>query len=110
MKKSLSVLRELTLLTTVLWSAPVFSQSASYYQGTISSVVNSASTNFAFRVHLDPVATACAASFLYINTSDSNYNTKVATLLTAYSLNKKVTLLAVKDSGNYCQTLDVQVD
>jgi hypothetical protein len=79
--------------------------------GKISSVLVSAPDNSSFRVTLqangvDPL-TGCLYDFAFINTSDGNYQAKVATLLSAQSQKQTVALTISRDASNWCTIGDI---
>lgn len=43
----------------------------------------------------------------FVNASDDNYQTRVATLLTLYSLGKTVQIIAIPVAGGFCQIGDI---
>jgi len=72
--------------------------------GTIASIEVAQGNNFAFRVHLSGVATACTGgpSWSYLNEGDSNYKTFVAALMMAKAQGSAVNIYSTMVNG-YCQ-------
>jgi len=82
--------------------------------GVIRSTWLSGGSNYAFRIYLSQAGVdqlnQCTAGFAYLNTSDDNYQAKVASLMTAYSMKKTVTLsLIFTDPNGFCRITDFQV-
>lgn len=71
--------------------------------------------NYELRVYLSGVSTYCtttatyAQGFAYMNSADTNYKGTLATLLTAYTTGKQVTLYTMNDGGAGCHLHYVQV-
>lgn len=81
--------------------------------GNVTTTTSSFGSNFAFRVGIsqngvDQLST-CTYSFAYINTDDSNYQAKVASLLTAASQGRPVQISYSKDSAGWCSFGDVTI-
>ncbi len=82
--------------------------------GVIHSTWLSGGNNAAFRIYLSQNGvdqlSQCQYGFAYLNTSDDNYQAKVANLLTAYSLRKTVILHGIVTEANgLCRIADFQV-
>lgn len=79
--------------------------------GTIRSVALSSASNEAFRIFLvngsaSALPSTCSNDFAYINTSDDNYQAKVAALLSAYAQGKVVSI-NYTIVNNFCQITDM---
>jgi len=82
--------------------------------GVIVSTWLSGGSNSAFRIYLSQAGvdqlSSCQYGFAYLNTSDDNYQAKVASLLTAYSLKKTVNLYGIVTEANgFCRIVDFRV-
>lgn len=82
--------------------------------GIITSTYLSGGGNYAFRIYLSQNGvdqlSACQADFAYLNTSDDNYQAKVANLMSAYSMQKKITLSYIyTDANGFCRVQDFAV-
>ena len=93
-----------------LFFAPITSDAQQIFSatGVISQISLCGPTNYAFRIYLNgkPIS-GCNAGFLYMNTNNGNYQAYVATLLTAYSAQKTITVQYVLDSGGFCAIGDL---
>ena len=103
----------LGLAFAVMTSSPAMAGPTSA-SGVIRSTWLSGGSNSAFRIYLSQAGvdqlSQCQYDFAYLNTSDDNYQAKVASLLTAYSLKKTVTLQGiVTESNGFCRIVDFQV-
>jgi hypothetical protein len=82
--------------------------------GIMRSYYLSGGANFGFRISLyqngvDQLS-GCNANFAYINTTDDNYQSKVAGLMLAYSTKANVVLTGiVTDSQGFCRIGDYSV-
>lgn len=84
---------------------------------TIKSITVSSATNYHFRLQSNGSSWLCLNGetnppWAYINEADSGAKGKIATLLTAYSLGKTVTVVTegvVVGSSTYCHILDFLV-
>lgn len=97
------------LLAAALILAAPLSPAMAGPTGRITEVSNSNAGNYSFRVFLDSGVAGCTYNFAFINTSDDNYQAKVSTLLTAFSLGKTVQLTTSVVAGNFCQISDINV-
>lgn len=93
--------------------SPVNAQTFSA-SGNVTATTASYGNNFAFRIFIrqngvDQLST-CTYSFAYINTDDTNYQAKVASLLTAASLGRSVQISYTKDTSGWCSFGDVTVN
>ena len=81
--------------------------------GRITKTTLSAAGNYSFRIYLQDQSSdrlsGCSHSFAYINTSDDNYQAKVATLLSAAAQQKAVNIYYTKDASNFCVIWDFEV-
>lgn len=81
--------------------------------GKIVSSVSSYATNYAFRILLQKNGVDqlpnCNNSFAFLNTDDSNYQVKVASLLTAAAQGNSVSISFTKDGAGWCSISDVTV-
>ncbi|WCM25163.1 hypothetical protein NDN01_13880 [Sphingomonas sp. QA11] len=75
--------------------------------GRIATIGNSGGSNYAFRVFLDSGFPGFTNNMAFINASDDNYQTRVATLLTLYSLGKTVQIITIPVAGGFCQIGDI---
>jgi len=83
--------------------------------GVITGISLSGPANYSFRIfvkqnNVDQLS-QCTYSFAYMNEwSNDNYNAKVASLLTAFSMGKSIYLYLGKDSStNFCRIIDFTV-
>jgi len=74
--------------------------------GKIATIANSNAGNYAFRITLDTGLSGCTNNFAFVNLADENYQARVATLITLYSLGKTVQINTVAAAGGYCQIGD----
>ncbi|MCW2404411.1 hypothetical protein M2336_001040 [Sphingobium sp. B1D7B] len=81
--------------------------------GRISAANLSYAENQAFRINIYTNEVnqfpGCNGGFGFLNVSDSNYEAKVATLLTAASQSKTVEVSYTKDSSGWCAITDIRV-
>lgn len=113
MRKFRNLLTSLGLAFAVLAASPATAGPTSA-SGIISSTWLSGGSNYAFRITLLQAGvdqlSQCNNSFAYINISDDNYQAKVASLMSAYSMKKKVALSSINtDSNGFCQIRDFSV-
>ncbi len=82
--------------------------------GMIRTTTLSYGNNFAFRGHIEQGGVQQLSTrnnyFAYIGTDDSNYQAKVAALLTAASQGKSVELSFTKDGAGWCTITDFSVN
>jgi hypothetical protein len=82
--------------------------------GIIRHITNSAGNNYAFRIFLSDFSgidqlSSCSGGFAFINASDDNYQTKVATLLSAQSQQKYITINYTTNAEGFCQITDITI-
>ena len=85
-------------------SAP--SRANTTISGHIMSTFSSSPGNYSFRIYLDTQTPGCTDSFLYTNSADGNYNTYVASLISAYYGGRSVLVTYAPDSGGFCHIIE----
>lgn len=69
--------------------------------------VGQAPGNYDFRVYIENQSVVCSGtadtSWGYVNVTDANYKGIMATILTAYTAGKTVTIFSNKNASGYCQ-------
>jgi hypothetical protein len=109
------ILRSLIGITAAFFATVSIAQTT-YQTGSfvIGQVATAAGTNMYFRVYGVPSMSYCASgpTFAYVDVSDSGYQGKVATLLTAYSSGKQIYMVVqpVDFYGNgssYCHIIEI---
>ena len=71
--------------------------------GHITSTFVSHYTNYPFRITLDAsLPTACLDGFIYVSSSDQNYQVYVSSLMLSYSTGKPVSAEYTIDSNGFC--------
>ena len=113
MRRITKLLTSLALAFAVIGGSPAMAGPTSA-SGIINSTWLSGGSNLAFRIYLSQAGadqlSACQYGFAYLNTSDDNYQAKVANLLTAYALKKNVSLEGiVTESNGFCRIVDFRV-
>lgn len=98
------ILTSMTMALVLLSAGPGYAGQAT---GRITTIGNSGGGNYAFRISLDSGFPGCTANMAFVNASDDNYQTRVATLLTLYSLGKTVQIIAIPVAGGFCQIGDI---
>lgn len=82
-----------------------------YASGKISKTELSSGNNYAFRIKLEANGTdqlaTCQSSFAFLNTDDTNYQAKVAALLSADARYKTVTIAFTKDTSSWRRLTDL---
>ena len=100
----------LYLLITIFGMAFSYSVNAvESKSGIIKSVEVFGEGNFAFRIRFqgDTIMCSLNETWAYIESTDSNYKTKVSTLLTAFSMGATVRLYTEATSRNQCHLRDI---
>jgi hypothetical protein len=92
----------------ILFTVPCSAQTVSK-AGKITRIAIFDSGNFAFRIYLSNPAPECADGFLYVETSDPNYDGYTAGLLTAASTNKSVLVQSRLQNG-FCRIVNYHID
>lgn len=104
MKKRVSWMCALGCLGASIWTTPALAANQTVSGVHIINVMVSLPGNLPFRIYLDQTLPAiCTYNFIYVDTSNSNYQTYVSTLLVAYSTNKKVNVTYAVDANGFCQ-------
>ena len=77
--------------------------------GVIKSVEVFGEGNYAFRIRFQGATIMCSLNeaWAYIESTDSNYKTKVSTLLTAFSMGATVRIYTEATSRNHCHLRDI---
>jgi len=83
--------------------------SAASYTGHIANYFVSLPTNMPFRVYLDLETPDCPNRLFYVDFNSANYNAYVSGLLTAFSMQKTITISYTISSNGYCLISEYRV-
>jgi hypothetical protein len=93
------------LLTALVLSTSVYSWDGVNTNTILKVDVALDGNNYGFRVYLSGAPKLCGNGndWAYVNIDDSNYNTVVASLMSAHMAGRRVTLYTNRNSSGYCQ-------
>jgi len=81
-----------------------FAQAFETKTGVIQSLQVFGENNFAFRIRLEGVSEMCSLgeNWAYVESTDSNYQTKVSVLMSAFAMGAPITVYTEASSRNHC--------